>query len=104
MNSDLFSYPKHVSRVKYIEVKKPLKSEIFLFFGKNRSDIFHPRAKVCRRICVKNGREQDHTSVTILNNRTKSGSEFLLCANTRKKQIDLTTNSPAPRFPKCFDL
>ena len=48
----------------------------------------HLHAKVCRRICVKNGRERDHISSTILNNRTKHGSKFLLCANTRKKQID----------------
>ena len=48
----------------------------------------HSTSKVCRRICVKNGRERDHISSTILNNRTKHGSKFLLCANTRKKQID----------------
>ena len=42
MNSDQFWYPKHVSRVKYIKVKKPQKSKIFLIFGEIRSDIFNP--------------------------------------------------------------
>ena len=36
---------------------------------------------------MKNGRERDHTSVTILNNRIKNGSKFLLFANTRKSRL-----------------
>ena len=33
--------------MKYFEVKKPLKSKIFLIFCKIRSDIFHPRDMFC---------------------------------------------------------